>query len=84
MRFQVLRKSFFDFDSIEIKALQDDYAILQIGYGMSKIAEEAATYQTLGFFEGLLKVSGARNIQHNFISKLWEGDPATILDLQWS
>ncbi len=84
LRFQVLRKSFFNFGSIEIKALQDDCAILQIGYGMSKIAEEAATYQALGFFEGLLKVSGAKDIRHEFKSKSWEGDPATILDLHWS
>jgi hypothetical protein len=84
MRFQVLRKSFFDFNSVNIPAIQDNYAKLKIGYGMCKIAEEAATYQTLGFFERLLELSGAKGIQHKFKSKSWEGDPVTVLEFYWS
>ena len=83
MRFQVLRRSFFDFGSINFQAIQDNHAKLEIRYDMCKIAEEAATYQTLGFFERLLELSGAKDIQHKFKSKLWEGDPVTILDLHW-
>ncbi|UCD83373.1 MAG: hypothetical protein JSU92_08605 [Deltaproteobacteria bacterium] len=84
MMFQELRKRFFDFDSIEVLEIQNDFAKLKIGYGMSKIAEEAATYQTLGFFEALLKISGASDVQHNFTSKSWEGDPETVLELSWT
>lgn len=84
MRFQVLRKSFFDFNSVNIPAIQDNYAKLKIGYGMCKIAEEAATYQTLGFFERLLELSGAKDIQHKFKSKSWEGAPVTVLEFYWS
>ena len=50
---------------------------------MSRLAEEAATYQTLGFFEGLLTLSGAKEIQFQFASRLWEGDSCTILELEW-
>lgn len=83
MRYQVLRRSFFDFDSVEMKSLLGDFVRLEIDYFMSRTAEQAAAWQTLGFFERLIELSGAKNIKHKFIARAWEGDPTTILEIKW-
>jgi len=83
IRFQVLRRSFFDFGAVNIQTLFGTFAKVAINYGMGKIAEEAASYQALGFFERLLELSGASDIQYQFTGKLWEGDPGTVLELNW-
>src|SRR5579872_2798933 len=51
MRFQVLRRSFFDYSALEMTSVSDGEATLLVSYGMSPLAEEAASWQTLGFFE---------------------------------
>jgi hypothetical protein len=84
VRFQVVRSSFFDFDPVKVLVFFPNYAKLEINYGMCEIAEEAATWQTLGFFERLLALSGATNVQHDFTQKKWEGAPATIMEMEWS
>lgn len=83
-RFQVLRRSFFNFSAIDIKALHGTYAKLQIDYDMSRTTEAAATYQAIGFFEQLLELAGAKKLQAQLTTKSWEGDPTTILELKWS
>lgn len=83
MRYHVLRKTFFNFSAVDLAGVDDGYAKLRISYNMSRLAEEAATYQTLGFFEGLLTLSGATDIRYKFASRLWEGDAYTILEMQW-
>jgi len=84
MRFQILRSSFFNFSAIELQAILESYARFRIKYDMCRLAEEAATHQTLGFVERLLELSGATDVQHHFVSKMWEGDAITILELKWS
>ncbi len=83
MRYHVLRKSFFNFSAVDLVSVTDGYAKLRISYNMSRLAEEAATYQTLGFFEGLLTLSGAKDIRFQFTSRQWEGDSYTVLELEW-
>jgi len=83
MRCQVLRRSFFDFNPMEIRFLSGNYVKLEIGYNMCKLAEEAATYQSVGFFERLLELSGAKQVHYQFNTKAWAGDPTTILELKW-
>jgi len=84
MRFQVLRGSFFDFRAIEILEVTDGEARIQVAYGMSKEAEEAASYQTLGFFERLIELAGVRPSRARFAAMSWRGDPATIIELGWT
>lgn|GEM_PF-283647 len=84
VRFQVLRKSFFDFEPINILVFYNNYAKIEINYGMTPRAEEAATYQSLGYFERLLELSGAKNVQHVFTSRKWEGSDSTVVELDWS
>jgi len=83
MRFQVLRGSFFDFRAIEILEVGDGEARIQVAYGMGQAAEEAATYQTMGFFEGLLELAGLRAVRARPAAMSWRGDPATIIELDW-
>ena len=83
MRFQVLRRSYFTFETINISYLGEGYAKISISYRMRNKAEKAATYQTLGFFEQLLELSGVTNLRHQFLSKSWEGDSSTVLELDW-
>jgi hypothetical protein len=84
LRFQVLRRSFFNFDAIQVESLYGNFAKVRVDYDASRDAEEAASHQALGFFEKLLELSGAKNISHKFTSKAWEGDHDTVLELKWS
>jgi hypothetical protein len=83
MRFRVLRSSFFDFSALEVPALNDGEASVLVAYGMSPRAEEAASWQTLGFFERLLQVAGAHEVLARFASKSWTGDLVTAIELHW-
>ena len=82
-RFCVLRETFFDFDALEVPLLHDDEAHIVVRYHMGMPAEEAAAYQTLGFFESLLELAGATDVRAAFRDKSWEGDERTMLVLRW-
>jgi hypothetical protein len=83
MRFQVLRQSFFDYSALEISSVSDGEASIRVSYGMGARAEEAASWQTLGFFERLLAVAGAKDVTAWFSARVWTGDPATMIQLRW-
>jgi hypothetical protein len=83
MRFRVLRASFFDYAALAVTDLTEGEATLTVAYGMSAPAEEAASYQTLGFFERLLEASGANDVVGTFTTKVWRGDLITTASLLW-
>ena len=83
MRFRVLRSTYFDFDALHVATLFDGHAEIEIRYHMGKMAEEAASYQTMGFFERLLEVAGATEVYSRFLQRSWAGDPRTLLELSW-
>jgi hypothetical protein len=83
MRFQVFRRTFFDFEALSVLQVSDGAAQLQISYGMSSAAEQAAAIQTMGFFEGLIDLARGRSIKAGFSERSWEGDPHTVLNLSW-
>jgi hypothetical protein len=82
-RFRVMRETFFDFEALQVLMLHEGEAQIAINYYMGMPAEEAASYQTMGFFEGLLDLAGAKDIRAVFRAKQWQGAPRTILDLRW-
>lgn len=84
MRFRVLRASFFDYAALEIVDLTDGEATLIIAYGMSERAEEAASWQTLGFFERLLEITGATDVRASFGTKAWDDFLVTTARLRWT
>ncbi len=84
MRFQVLRSSFFDFEAITVRELFDTEVRLRVNYGMSPAAEEAASYQAMGFFERLIELAGGTNITARFLARSWAGDPETSLVVTWT
>ncbi len=84
MRFQVLRRSFFEFAALEMPSVSDGEASVHVHYGMSARAEEAASWQTLGFFERLLEVAGATDVKAWFSARAWAGDPSTVIQLRWT
>jgi hypothetical protein len=83
-RFRVLRSTFFDFTALEVPMLHDEEAHVVIGYHMGMPAEEAAAFQTMGFFEGLLELAGARDVRARFAQRSWAGDRRTMLELRWA
>ena len=83
-RFHVLRQTFFDFEAMSVPSIHDGEAQILINYFMGPIAEEAASFQALGFFEGLLELSGAKEIRGDFKSKAWKGDEKSLLVMRWS
>jgi hypothetical protein len=82
-RFQVMRSVYFDFDAIELLMLHDGAALVGITYHMGMPAEEAACWQTLGFFERLVELAGAVGVEATFVARSWAGDPRTVLALDW-
>jgi hypothetical protein len=84
MRFRVLRSTFFDFDALSIPTLVDDHAEVGVAYHMGPRAEEAASYQTMGFFERLLELASATEIVAHFKERSWTGDARTRLALRWT
>jgi hypothetical protein len=83
MRLKVMRGTHFDFPAFDIPMLVDGHAYATIAYYMAPRAEEAAAYQTMGFCEGVLSLSGAQNVQVEFRERSWLGDARTLLDIQW-
>jgi hypothetical protein len=83
-RFHVMRQTFFDFGALELPLVHQDEAELVIRYHMGKVAEEAASHQTLGFFEGLLELAGAHSIKSRFRERSWAGDKRTLAELHWT
>jgi hypothetical protein len=84
MRFKVLRGSFFDYSALELTAVSDGEASLRVNYGMSALAEEAAAWQTLGFFQRLLEVAGGSDVQAWFASRSWAGGLVTEIQMRWT
>ncbi len=83
-RFHVLRASYFDFDALDVSSVASGHAQVEIHYHMGATAEEAASHQTMGFFERLLEAAGSRDVFARFLERSWAGDPRTLLDLAWS
>ncbi|MEO8362208.1 MAG: hypothetical protein ABI672_19430 [Vicinamibacteria bacterium] len=83
MRFLVLRLSFFDFEVLSIPHLTDTEAIIHVHYGMSLHAEQAACFQTLGFLSRLVELAGGHKVVAALKQRLWEGDPATVISIEW-
>jgi hypothetical protein len=84
MRFRVLLSSFFAFPAIEVLSLDDSSAELTLQYGMCAAAERAAAWQTFGFFEALLELSGAAHHHGEFLVRSWETPGRTTrLRLRW-
>jgi hypothetical protein len=84
MRFHVMRQSFFDFPAIELRGITDGTAAISIAYQMGDVAEEAAAFQTMGFFERLLEVAFSRKVEASFTARSWAADAETVLELRWS
>lgn len=84
MRFQVYRSSFFDFEAVTLLSIDDRAADVQITYGLSPRAEEAASIQGQGFFEGLIELADGCDIESEFAECSWNGASRTLLRLGWS
>jgi hypothetical protein len=82
-RFRVLRSTFFDFDAIEIVVLVDGEADVIVRYHMGMPAEEAACYQTMGFFQREIELAGGTKVSAQFVERSWAGDPRTLMSLRW-
>jgi hypothetical protein len=82
-RFRVMRETFFDFNALDVPLLHEDEAHIVVRYYMGMPAEEAAAYQTMGFFESLLELAGAKDVRAAFHDKSWDGDARTLLVFRW-
>lgn len=84
MRFQNFLCALFDFPAIRVEGVNDEDAAFAIAWGMSPLAEEAATWQAIGFFEELVTASGGRNVRTKLHSRSWiPGEPPTEFSLHW-
>jgi hypothetical protein len=84
MRFLVLRQAFFDFECLQIPHLTDTEAKVSVNYGMNRRAEQAAAFQTVGFFSRFVELAGGRDVRSQLTARSWEGDAETTFTLEWS
>jgi hypothetical protein len=82
-RFKTLRASYFDFPALEVPMLHDGHALVEIHYGMGMPAEEAASFQTMGFFERLIDRAGGLGATGKFLERSWAGQRRTLVELTW-
>lgn len=83
-RFMIMRKTLFNYDVFSFKELVPVQAVVAISFQMGNTAEEAASYQTLGFFESVLETAGAKDVSAAFETKSWAGDALTLVNLSWA
>lgn len=83
MRFRVQRATYFDFEALEVPTLAPGHSEIVIHYYMGARAEEAASYQTMGFFERLIEIAGGTQIVARFTSCAWVRGARTVLKLDW-
>ena len=83
MRFKVFRSEFFNFQAVEIIALVAGLARVEVSYQMSPPAEEAAAYQTMGFFERMAQLAGGTNCRAEFEKRGWVDDSTTVFCIRW-
>ena len=84
MRFRVHRATYFDFEALEVPTLAPGHAEVIIHYYMGAKAEEAASYQTMGFFERLIELAGSTSVDARFTSCSWTRAQRTVLTLDWT
>lgn len=82
-RFNEARSTFFDFDGVWLEEVNAEAALIRIDYGMSPPAEEAAAQQTRGFFERLLELAAASDIEARFVERSWVTYGPTLLRITW-
>jgi hypothetical protein len=83
MRLKVMRATLFDFPAFDIPALSNGCARVAMSYQMGAVAEEAASFQSLGFCAGVIGLAGGIDVTAHFRERAWAGAEKTILDLQW-
>lgn len=84
MRFQNFFLGLFDFETVALEDLNDEEASFRVHWGMSPRAEEAATWQAIGFFEEMVTAAGGRNVRTKLHSRSWlPREPPTTFSLHW-
>lgn len=83
-RFDVLGGTLFNWPAARTTVIRDGKACVDLDYGMSPRAEEAACHQSLGFLERLLERAGADGIKVRVVKGTWAGDPNTEIEVTWT
>lgn len=84
MRFQNFFLALFDFETVTIEELNDEEGHFGVQWGMSPRAEEAATWQAIGFFEEMVTAAGGRNVRTKLHTRAWvPKEPPTTFSLHW-
>ncbi len=84
-KFDIIRASFFDFPGVELSIVGEEKRLtLAVFFSDNMDAAEAQAYQALGGIERLLEMAGAKDIKYNFVARIWEGDPRTLIEVSWS
>lgn len=83
-RMQPYLSSLFDFPVMSLESVGAAGAVLRVSYFMGPRAEEAATWQAIGFFEELVVASGGRAASGSLLTRAWSGAPSTTFAITWS
>ncbi len=82
--FNLFRAGFFNFPGVELELFPDDKLIkLYVFFSKNEQAAEAQAYQAFGAIERLIDLAGAKNIKYEFVARVWDGDPKTIIEITW-
>lgn len=67
----------FDFKAVALEHLEPTATTIRIAYGMGPVAESAACWQTVGFFEALVTASGGGAVRCRMVAP-------ELFELRWS
>ena len=81
--FSAVENRFFDYPALDVAQVAEGSATISVRYGMGAAAEEAASFQAMGFFERLVELCGGQEVNAWLSSHSWKGAPVTAIQLRW-
>lgn len=82
-KFHGFFKDSFDFETLTLARLEPGRLELLVSYGMSPRAEEAAAWQTAGFFETVVTSSGGLGVKSTLQPHDWASHAPATFGLEW-
>jgi hypothetical protein len=82
-KYKTIHRVFFDFGEFEIKHTCQNSALIELrDFDVGDF--EPLYHMIRGWMEKSLELSGAKDVQSEFVQKSWKGDPFTSIKLWWS
>jgi hypothetical protein len=83
-KFKSINSNFFDFEGFEVNVINRNKVEIKINPAFGTLGIVGYSYQMLGSFQKLVELSGQKDVKAEFAKRFWEGDPYTVISINWS